>query len=131
MAFPRMLKIRQSFPDLGLPDLTGEINRVLSFSGLEESVKPGMLVGITAGSRGINNITIILKEVAAHIKCLGGRPILIAAMGSHGGGNPTGQANLLGSLGITEKNIGAEVICSIETVKIGRAFYGDILTARH
>lgn len=126
MKFPRMVKIGQSLPSLGLSDLTGELNRILSQSNLRESIKPGMLVGITAGSRGIANIAEILRILAGYIKSLGGRPVLLAAMGSHGGGNPAGQAKLLGSLGITEQDTGAEVICSAETAVIGRAFYGDI-----
>jgi hypothetical protein len=130
MNFPRMVKIRQAFPSLGLPDLNAELNRILSLANLRENIKPGMTVGITAGSRGINNITLILSVLAAHIKSLGGRPVLIAAMGSHGGGNPAGQAKLLSSLGITENDTGAELFCSAETVVIGRAFYGDIYLSR-
>jgi len=130
MDFPRMVKIRQAFPELGLPDLIGELEKVLSLSDLRNRIKPGMLVGITAGSRGINNITLILSKLAAHVKSLGGQPFLIAAMGSHGGGNPAGQADLLHSLGITEKSTGAEIICSTGTEKIGSAFYGDIYLNR-
>jgi hypothetical protein len=126
MDFPHMIKIRQSFPDLSLPDLAGEINKVLALSNLNKNITPGMTVGITAGSRGISNITLILSEIASHIRSLGGRPVLIAAMGSHGGGSPAGQAKLLDSLGITEDSTGAEIICSQETVIIGRGFYGDI-----
>jgi hypothetical protein len=130
MGFPHMIKIRQSFPDLGLPDLAGEISKVLALSNLNIHISPGMTVGITAGSRGINNITLILSEVASHIRSLGGRPVLIAAMGSHGGGYPAGQAKLLDSLGITEDSAGAEIICSSETVIIGRSFFGDIYLNR-
>lgn len=126
MYLPRMVKIGQSFPCMGLPDLTGELNRVLSLSNLPDHIKPGMLVGITAGSRGIANINVLMRVLAGHIKSLGGRPVLLAAMGSHGGGNPAGQAELLGSLGITENDTGAELLCSTETVVIGRAFFGDI-----
>ena len=125
-----MIKIRQSFPDLSLPDLAGEVNKVLALSGLNKNITPGMTVGITAGSRGINNISLILSEVASHIRSLGGRPVLIAAMGSHGGGYPAGQAKLLDSLGITEDSTGAEIICSSETVIIGRGFFGDIYLNR-
>lgn len=126
MILPRMVKIRQAYPRLGLPDLAGELNRILSQSGLGHSIRPGMVVGITAGSRGINNIPLILRELASYIKSLGGRPVMLAAMGSHGGGNPAGQAKLLSSLGITENNTGAEVICTADTASIGRAFYGEI-----
>lgn len=126
MKLPRMVKIRRQFPSLGLANLTGELNRILSDANLQDHIKPGMLVGITAGSRGIANISLILRVLAAYIKSLGGRPVLLAAMGSHGGGNPAGQAKLLSSLGITERDTGAEIICSAQSVVIGKAFYGEI-----
>ncbi|MDD2553277.1 MAG: hypothetical protein PHP51_01715 [Desulfotomaculaceae bacterium] len=109
-----MVKIRQHFPGLGLADLTGELNRILSDAKLQNDIKPGMLVGITAGSRGIANISLILRVLAGHIRSLGGRPVLLAAMGSHGGGNPAGEAKLLSSLGLTERDTGAEIICSAQ-----------------
>lgn len=125
-----MIKIRQVFPRLGLVNLKEEIYKVLSLSNLEKKVKPGMKVGITAGSRGISNIDLILRELSVYIKSLGGTPVLLAAMGSHGGGNPSGQMNLLNSLGLTEKNIGAELICSVNCVEIGHAFYGEVYLNR-
>ncbi|MBP7332482.1 MAG: hypothetical protein KBA08_09310 [Firmicutes bacterium] len=126
MKLPRMVKIGQRYPSLGLADLTGELNKILSDANLQDDIKPGMLVGITAGSRGIANINLILRALAGHIRFLGGRPVLLAAMGSHGGGNPAGQAKLLSSLGITERDTGAGIICSAQSVVIGKAFYGEI-----
>ncbi len=129
MILPRMIKINQSFPSMRLEDLKGEVTRALS-SGLRQKIKPGMLVGITAGSRGISNIGLILSTTAAYIKSLGGNPLLISAMGSHGGGNAEGQKSLLRSLGIQEECIGAPVYCLTDADVIGRAFYGDVYLNR-
>ncbi len=130
MDFPRMIKIRQEFPSLGLVNIKEEINAVLSGSKLSLKLRPGMRVGITAGSRGISNIDLILRELAAYISFLGATPVLLAAMGSHGAGNPSGQRSLLASLGLTEENIGAEMVCSVDCVEIGRAFYGEVYLNR-
>jgi hypothetical protein len=51
-------------------------------------------------------------------------------MGSHGAGNPSGQRSLLASLGLTEENIGAEIVCSVDCVEIGRTFYGEVYLNR-
>lgn len=130
MDFPRMIKIRQLFPSLGLVNLKGEINKVLSGSALRMKINPGMRVGITAGSRGISNIDLILSELAAYIRLLGATPVLLAAMGSHGGGNAWGQRNLLNSLGLTQERIGAELVCSVDCAEIGIAFYGKVYLNR-
>ena len=97
--FPRMYKVLQFFPPRGLPDPGLAVEAALASSALDQKLRPGMTVGITAGSRGIRNIVTILRKTADYVKSLGCRPVLIAAMGSHGGGSPEGQRELLSSLG--------------------------------
>lgn len=126
MVFPRMIKIKQTFPDLGLADIVEATKSVLCSSELKKNIKPGMRVGITAGSRGISNIPQILSEIVLYLRELGAKPVLLGAMGSHGGGKPSGQIELLKSLNITEENIGAPIICSTDCVEVGRAFYGSV-----
>ncbi|MFP3952416.1 MAG: DUF2088 domain-containing protein, partial [Candidatus Bathyarchaeia archaeon] len=50
---------------------------------------------------------------------LGADPFIVPAMGSHGGATPRGQIKVLESLGITEESVGAPIISSMETVRIG------------
>ena len=121
-----MLKISQTFPRMGIKDVKSAVINALASSDLKQKVQPGMKVGITAGSRGINNIPLILREVVSYVKSLGANPILLAAMGSHGGGNPEGQREILKSLGISEESVGAPVICSTDCTEVGRAFYGEV-----
>lgn len=126
MNFLRMIKIRQDFPSLGIVELEKEIKKALITSNLNQVIRVGMRVGITVGSRGIKNIAPILKETVAYVRYLGGSPVMIASMGSHGGGTPAGQIKLLHSLGIAEENIGAPVVCSIDCVEIGQGAHGKI-----
>ncbi|BAF59514.1 MAG: hypothetical protein HPY89_12435 [Pelotomaculum sp.] len=130
MNFPQMYKIRQEFPRLGINDIKSAVRSVLSSSDLKNRIGSGARVGITAGSRGINSIDLILQEVVSYVKSCGGMPVLLAAMGSHGGGSPAGQRKILNSLGITEEKTGAPVICSTDCIVIGQAFYGDIYLIR-
>ncbi|KUK82628.1 MAG: Uncharacterized protein XD97_0388, partial [Pelotomaculum thermopropionicum] len=66
--FPQMVKIKQTFPDLGLTNIPEKTRSILCSSELKYNIKPGMRVGITAGSRGINNICQILCEIVAFLK---------------------------------------------------------------
>ena len=50
---------------------------------------------------------------------MGGVPIIIPAMGSHGGATADGQKDLLQSLGVTDDSVPAEIVSSMETVCLG------------
>jgi hypothetical protein len=115
---PPMACINQLFYDKKIFDIEGEMKNVLSRPEFKAAIKPGMKIAITAGSRGINNIVGITREVAGFVKSMGGIPFLIPAMGSHGGATAEGQKALLESYGITEESIGAPIHATMEVVKI-------------
>jgi len=119
MHLPKMVSVKQSFPHHRLDDVAGAVREELRRTGLAERIKPGQTVGITAGSRGITNITTILAEVVSFIKSLKARPEIIAAMGSHGGGTGDGQRQILNALSITENKIGAPVRTGAECRQVG------------
>lgn len=116
MAFPKMLRIQQKFEAPRLDDVPAEVERELASLNLARKVKPGQTVAITAGSRGIANIAEIIKAIVGHFKGLGAVPFIVPAMGSHGGGTPEGQREIIESYGITEEFTGAEIRSSMETV---------------
>lgn len=115
---PPMAYVNQLFDDDEISDIEGEMKRVLSRPEFKASIKPGMKIAITAGSRGISNIASITREVADYVKNMGGIPFLIPAMGSHGGATAEGQKALLESYGITEEYIGAPIHATMEVVKL-------------
>ena len=51
----------------------------------------GMRIAITAGSRGVANIALILETIVSFLKENGAVPFIIPAMGSHGGATAEGQ----------------------------------------
>ena len=91
---------------------------------LHRRVQPGQSVAITAGSRGIANIAVILRAAVEHFRSLGAEPFLVPAMGSHGGGTAEGQRQVLESYGITEAAVGCPIRASMETTIVGRAAEG-------
>lgn len=121
VAIPKMFQVRQIFPAHRIDQ--GEIPEVmLEQMGQEEiasQIKPGMTVAITVGSRQIANIVTITRTIVDFVKTQGGKPFIVAAMGSHGGATEEGQREILKNYGITEEAIGCPVKCSMEVVKIG------------
>ena len=80
-----------------------------------------MKICITASSRGISNIVLVIRELANQVKARGGEPFVIPAMGSHGGATDEGQKGILTGYGITEETVGCPIVSHMETVKIGYA----------
>lgn len=113
-------RIRQIFDEGKLVDPVGAVSSELARIGLSDRVRPGMRIGVTAGSRGIANISLIIKRISDEVKQCGGQPFVLAAMGSHGGGTPEGQQEILAGYGITEENIGAPIVSSMDVVELGR-----------
>ena len=81
-------------------------------------------MAITAGSRGVANIALVIKAAVAHFKGLGAQPFIVPAMGSHGGGTAEGQRELIEGYGITEEFCGCPIRASMETVIICQAAEG-------
>ncbi len=118
---PRMYRLSQTFPRPQVGDVALAARRELEALGLQSRIAPGQKIGITAGSRGIQNLVPILKTAVGYIKELGGIPCLVAAMGSHGGGTAAGQKEVLDSLGITEEALGAPVVTCGDCRTIARS----------
>src|SRR2546425_4765755 len=104
MAWPRMLRIRQTFPRSRVADIPRTVAQALGAAGLP--IKGGDAVAVGAGSRGIANIDVIVGAAVRWLRDLGARPFVFPAMGSHGGGTPEGQLAVLAHYGITEATMG-------------------------
>ena len=118
VSLPRMARVRQTFDAAALSDPQRELWKTLDRPELKATIRPGMRVAITAGSRGIDNILLVLRETVAFVRALGAEPFLIPAMGSHGGATAEGQLALLAGYGITEESVGAPIYATMEVTQI-------------
>ena len=123
-AYPLMFRVRQTFDRPCVDDIPAEVDAQLSKLKLSKTIQPGQSVAITAGSRGIANIHLILKAAVDHIKAMGAEPFIVPAMGSHGGGTAEGQRQILESYGITESFCGCSIRASMETEVVCEAEEG-------
>jgi hypothetical protein len=127
-----MIRVRQHFERPRVEDVAGTVRTELQRLSLERTIRPGQTVALTAGSRGIANIPLILRSVADFLKDLGARPFLVPTMGSHGGGTAEGQREVLESYGITEAFVGAPIRASMEVVSLGSTEEGfPVVLDRH
>ncbi|MDA1053445.1 MAG: lactate racemase domain-containing protein [Planctomycetota bacterium] len=122
--YPQIFRVRQTFERPQVTDIPAEVASQLASLSLQDQVKPGQSVAITAGSRGIANIHLVIKAIAEHFQGLGAEPFIVPAMGSHGGGTAEGQQKIIESYGITEAFCGCPIRASMDTVVVCQATEG-------
>ena len=120
MSFPKMMLVKQKFDAPKLADIPGAIKAEVAGLGLDKVIRPGQTVAVTVGSRGIANMALIIKSLAAELKALGAEPFIIPAMGSHGGGTAEGQRAIVEGYGVTEEYVGAPIKATMEVEQIGQ-----------
>lgn len=121
---PEMLGVHQSFDHGKIKDLETELRQMLAGGQMVKAIQPKMRVAITAGSRGICNISAILRILVEEVFKREAYPFIIPAMGSHGGATAEGQCKVLMDLGITEKSMGCPICSSMKVVQIGKTQAG-------
>jgi hypothetical protein len=130
--YPKIVRIRQEFERPRIDDVATAVWTALGQLGLARTIRPGQTVALTAGSRGIANIPLVLRTTARFLEELGARPFLVPAMGSHGGGNAEGQRRVLESYGITEEFVGVPIRASMDVVSLGNTREGhSVVLDRH
>ncbi len=120
--FPLFLPVCQNFPETPLLDIAATIAG--KFSAIRARIKPGKRIAVGVGSRGITNLSEIVRATLDQIRSAGGQPFLIPAMGSHGGATPPGQREVLASYGLTEEAMGVPIHASMEVKQVGTSEQG-------
>jgi Lactate racemase N-terminal domain len=112
----RLTKIRQRFERKALPDPIIVAREQLT--RLDDLIPPDARIAIAVGSRGIDNLQSIVKEVVAYVQGRGARPFIVPAMGSHGGATAEGQTEVLRSYGVSEETVQAPVHATMGVVDL-------------
>src|SRR5258708_29677791 len=100
LPLPRFVKVRQALPHDRVADVAQAVRSELSSIGLGQRLNKGWSVAITAGSRGIADIPLVIRTVVDVVREAGAEPFVVPAMGSHGGATPGGQRHGLAGDGI-------------------------------
>ena len=120
VAIPKMVRIHQTFDDQKIDDIAGWIKEKMAATFKDPSEYAGKRLCITAGSRGILHLDLIIRTIVDVLKSWGAEPFIIPAMGSHGGGTAEGQKEMIAGFGITEEAMGVPILASMEVEQIGQ-----------
>ena len=116
--FPRLAFVEQEFArpkvDSIEDTVTTSFNNALSMPPLANQ-----RIAVAVGSRGISNLSAVVRTTVRLLRENGAQPFVVPAMGSHGGGTPEGQAHILAGYGVTEASMEVPVRSSLETVHLG------------
>jgi hypothetical protein len=125
VTLPPVALIRQTAPQPVVADVAAEARRLWLGSRFANRLRRGERVAVGVGSRGIANLSTLIRATLDVVRDLGGKPFIVAAMGSHGGASPEGQRALLAEYGISEQALGVPVKTDMATVRIGTNSWGE------
>ena len=116
---PKFFRVRQKLESNRLDDFAQAVTDTMESVDVRRKIRPGESVAIAVGSRGIAHLNVIVKQVVDEVIKIGAIPMIVPAMGSHGGATAEGQTKVLASLGISHDTMGCAVNASMNTVAIG------------
>jgi hypothetical protein len=114
-----LYRIKRTFPVHKLDNLSQAVRDEVAAAWPKTTIKPGDRVAVTVGSRGIADLGLMVKAICQAIRDHGAKPVIIPAMGSHGGATPEGQARVLADYGVTPESTGAELDARMEVRHVG------------
>lgn len=119
VSLPKMVNIRQKFEATRLHDISAAIAGEFRRPEVRSCIRPGQVVAVGCGSRGVANIAEITRCVIRELQVLGARPFVFPAMGSHGAATAEGQKKVLEGYGISETATGVPIRASMDTLVVG------------
>jgi hypothetical protein len=124
---PEVVTIRPRYDADRIMDIPAHLRQRMMGNISHPETFAGKRICITAGSRGIAHLDVIIRTICEQLKLWGARPFVIPAMGSHGGGTAEGQVEILKGYNIVEEFVGAPVLSSMEVVQYGKLANGTPL----
>jgi hypothetical protein len=120
VVLPEVWTVTQTDAAPALGDIVSAVREAIAIPLSDARIRPGAHVAIGSGSRGIANLTTIVKEVVNCLNERGAIPFIVPAMGSHGGATAEGQKQILEDYGITEEFVGAPIQATMEVEEIAQ-----------
>lgn len=120
---PPFARVRYDPETPTLSDVVGATRDAVAALPLAD-LAPGSTVAVGLGSRGVTDVVAVAETVVAELRARDLDPVVVPAMGSHGGATPAGQTEALAGLGLTEERLGCPVDARMETERVGESALG-------
>ena len=118
--FPDTTVIRQQLVRAPIAGIAAHLQPAVGTLLQRRPLRSGQTVAVGVGSRGINRLDEVVHQTLRLLEKGGLQPVIVPAMGSHGGATAQGQRQVLEKLGISESSMGVPVAAEMETDCLGR-----------
>ena len=112
-----LMRCRRTTP--ALTDVGEAARRAMAGVLSGQARAPGP-VAVAVGSRGMADLSTVVRVAVGELRRAGWSPFVVPAMGSHGSGTERGQIEVLAGLGVTEQTVGAPVRATMAVEETGR-----------
>lgn len=116
--FPRFVDVRYEPPAPRIEDPDAAAREAVTDLPLAD-VSAGGTIAVGLGSRGIHDVVPVAKGVVDELRNEGYDPLIVPAMGSHGGATADGQRRTLESLGLSTEALGCPIDPRMDTTVVG------------
>ncbi len=119
----RWIPVSREIPSRALPEPVAALRAALESSPASAGPFPGP-VAVAVGSRAIPGLGSLVAALVAHLRSRGAEPVIVPAMGTHGGDTAEGQEKTLALRGVAPGTVGAPVVSRPHVVEAGRTSLG-------
>jgi hypothetical protein len=113
-------EITRRYEHTTIVDVYQAARNELLAAGILRDLPARSRIAVAVGSRGVANIPALARAVVDTCLQFDLDPFITPAMGSHGGGTPEGQVEVLASYGVSEASMGVKVLATMEVREIGQ-----------
>src|SRR5690242_18343417 len=94
---PEVRTVEQLFdtPALTPAQIEAEVHRAVDALARDPRLRSGAQVAVGVGSRGLENLALVVRAAISALRAHGLQPFIVPAMGSHGGATAAGQTEVL------------------------------------
>ena len=124
VSFPLFHEVARRFPSAHIDDVAAAVDAALAPVLPASGISSGDKVAVAVGSRGIAAIDQVVRQLCRRLSESGAQPVIVPAMGSHGGATADGQRRVLETLGISEATCHAPVHSDMGTAVVATVLDG-------
>ncbi|KPJ76404.1 MAG: [Fe-S]-binding protein [Deltaproteobacteria bacterium SG8_13] len=117
--FPETALVRQQLHQAPIDGIARQLQPAAGRLLAGRPIRSGQSVAVGVGSRGISRLDEVVHQTLRLLEQGGLKPVIVPAMGSHGGGTSRGQRQVLEKLGISEAAMGVPIAAEMDTDCIG------------
>lgn len=121
--YPTFVDVQYEPPAPSVEDVAAEVRTAVRQLPLER-VPSGGTIAVGLGSRGIHDAPVVAEAVIDELRDRGYEPVVVPAMGSHGGASAAGQRQTLEALGLGTERHGCPIDARMDTVAISETERG-------